>query len=220
MEIKNFRAVHDKDYIFELIEEGEHEQQDFKFAISDSRKIARSIAAFANNRGGRLLVGVKDNGNIAGIRSEEEFYMIEQAAEMYCKPAQRVEQTVYCIEGKYVLKVDIAPSKARPVYAQDDSRNWQIYYRVADENIQTPEFFARIWRAQRRRGEMVAFSDMESRLLAFVAEKETATPDEIAKAVHASKVAVEDTIVRLCSMQLLRPVHTSGAWQFECETLE
>ena len=58
MEIKNFRAVHDKDYIFELIEEGEHEQQDFKFAISDSRKIARSIAAFANNRGGRLLVGV------------------------------------------------------------------------------------------------------------------------------------------------------------------
>lgn len=52
MEIKNFRAVHDKDYIFELIEEGEHEQQDFKFAISDSRKIARSIAAFANNRAG------------------------------------------------------------------------------------------------------------------------------------------------------------------------
>ena len=83
MEIKNFRAIHDKEYILELIEEGEHEMQDFKFSISDSRKIARSISAFANHSGGRLLVGVKDNGNIAGIRSEEEFYMIEQAAEMY-----------------------------------------------------------------------------------------------------------------------------------------
>lgn len=79
MEIKNFRAIHDKEYILELIEEGEHEMQDFKFSISDSRKIARSISAFANHSGGRLLVGVKDNGNIAGIRSEEEFYMIEQA---------------------------------------------------------------------------------------------------------------------------------------------
>ena len=65
MEIKNFRAIHDKEYILELIEEGEHEMQDFKFSISDSRKIARSISAFANHSGGRLLVGVKDNGNIA-----------------------------------------------------------------------------------------------------------------------------------------------------------
>ena len=72
MEIKNFRAIHDKEYILELIEEGEHEMQDFKFSISDSRKIARSISAFANHSGGRLLVGVKDNGNIAGIRSEDD----------------------------------------------------------------------------------------------------------------------------------------------------
>ena len=32
-----------------LILEGEHEHQDFKYQISDARKIARSISAFANN---------------------------------------------------------------------------------------------------------------------------------------------------------------------------
>lgn len=133
MEIKNFRAIHDKEYILELIEEGEHEMQDFKFSISDSRKIARSISAFANHSGGRLLVGVKDNGNIAGIRSEEEFYMIEQAAEMYCKPAQTVSQRLYCADGKYVLLVEIQPADSRPVMAQDDNRTWQSYYRIADE---------------------------------------------------------------------------------------
>ena len=125
MEIKNFRAIHDKEYILELIEEGEHEMQDFKFSISDSRKIARSISAFANHSGGRLLVGVKDNGNIAGIRSEEEFYMIEQAAEMYCKPAQTVSQRLYCADGKYVLLVEIQPADSRPVMAQDDNHTWQ-----------------------------------------------------------------------------------------------
>ncbi|MDE6086648.1 MAG: ATP-binding protein, partial [Muribaculaceae bacterium] len=69
-------------HLQELIDQGEHEHQDFKFLISDARKIARSISAFANNDGGRLLVGVKDNGVIAGVRSEEDLYMIEQAATM------------------------------------------------------------------------------------------------------------------------------------------
>ena len=50
-------------YIQDLILEGEHEHQDFKYQITDARKIARSIAAFANNSGGHLLIGVKDNGN-------------------------------------------------------------------------------------------------------------------------------------------------------------
>ena len=66
-----------------LIEQGEHQQLDFKFEVSDSKKIARTLSAFANTDGGRLLIGVKDNGNISGVRSEEEYYMIEAASRMY-----------------------------------------------------------------------------------------------------------------------------------------
>ena len=63
-----------------LIAQGEHQQQDFKYEISDARKIARTLSAFANTEGGRLLIGVKDNGKIAGVRSDEEIYMGEAAA--------------------------------------------------------------------------------------------------------------------------------------------
>ncbi|MDE7145999.1 MAG: putative DNA binding domain-containing protein, partial [Duncaniella sp.] len=86
--MKDIKGVKGKYYIAKLIEEGEHEHQDFKFAISDARKIARSLSAFANNDGGRLLVGVKDNGVIAGVRNEEDIYVIENAAQMYCEPEQ------------------------------------------------------------------------------------------------------------------------------------
>ena len=73
------KLLTDTDYIHALIAEGEHQQQDFKFEISDARKIAKTLSAFANTDGGRLLIGVKDNGKIAGVRSEEEKYMIEAA---------------------------------------------------------------------------------------------------------------------------------------------
>ena len=90
-------------YIQKLISEGEHIHQDFKFAISDAKKIAKSLSAFANTEGGRLLVGVKDNGKIAGVRSEEEIYMVEAAATLYCRPEIELETHIYHIEGKDVL---------------------------------------------------------------------------------------------------------------------
>ena len=80
------KPLTDTEYIHTLIAEGEHQQQDFKFEISDARKIARTLSAFSNTDGGRLLIGVKDNGKIAGVRSEEEKYMIEAAAQLYCLP--------------------------------------------------------------------------------------------------------------------------------------
>ena len=71
-------------HITKLIAEGEHQQLDFKFEIADAHKIARTLVAFANTDGGRLLIGVKDNGALAGVRSEEEYYMVEAAAKLYC----------------------------------------------------------------------------------------------------------------------------------------
>lgn len=97
-----------------LISEGEHIHQDFKFAISDARKIAKSLSAFANTEGGRLLVGVKDNGKIAGVRSEEEIYMVEAAATLYCRPEIELETHIYHIEGKDVLEVQINESTQNP----------------------------------------------------------------------------------------------------------
>ena len=117
-----------KDYIIALIEEGEHEHQDFKFQISDARKIARSISAFANNSGGHLLVGVKDNGNIAGVSSDEEIYMIEQAASMYCRPEQHVAFELFGLQGKTVLKVDVPEATTKPVKAPNEKGEWRAYY--------------------------------------------------------------------------------------------
>jgi len=92
-------------YIKNLIKQGEHHQLDFKFEITDSKKIARSLVAFSNTNGGKLLIGVKDNGAIAGVRSDEEYHMVEAAAQMYCKPQIKFESKEWTVDGKTVLEI-------------------------------------------------------------------------------------------------------------------
>src|SRR4051812_8035339 len=105
-------------FIKNLIAEGEGQQLDFKYHISSAAKIAKSLVAFANTDGGRLLIGVKDNGKIIGIESDEEIYMIQLAAESYCDPIVKIEVEDWKIDGKTVLEVYVPPSKEKPHYAK------------------------------------------------------------------------------------------------------
>lgn len=130
----------------ELIEQGEHQQLDFKFEVNDSQKIARSLSAFANTDGGRLLIGVKDNGHISGVRSEEEYYMIEAASKMYTKPEVPFEATRWDVNGKTVLEIYIAPSSLRPHLAPDKDGIFKAYIRVKDENMLANDILVRAWR--------------------------------------------------------------------------
>ena len=129
-----------------LILTGEHQQLDFKFEISDSRKIAKTLVAFSNSDGGKLLIGVKDNGRIAGVRTDEEFFMVQAAADMYCKPAVTFESKRWVVEGKTVLEVTIPKGKNLPYLAETEPNKWLAYIRVKDENILATTVHLRVWR--------------------------------------------------------------------------
>jgi predicted HTH transcriptional regulator len=131
--------------ITELIAQGEHQKLDFKFEISDSKKIARTLSAFANTDGGTLLIGVKDNGHITGIRSEEEYYMLEAASKMYCRPEVPFEAKAWNMEGKTVLEVKVVSSPEKPHKSPDKYDVYQTYIRVKDENMLAPEILEMAW---------------------------------------------------------------------------
>ena len=201
-------------YIQDLILEGEHEHQDFKYQITDARKIARSIAAFANNSGGHLLIGVKDNGNIAGVRSEEEIYMIETAAQMYCSPEQQVTFKVFNVNGKSVVKADIAEADEKPVQAQDDNGVWHVYYRVADENVLASRLHERI--LQKTVGddcppdETISYSEREQVLLDYLRNHGGITLEGYMKLAHISEETAMQTVVALHSMGVLSLEYHDG----------
>jgi len=157
--------------ILKLIEEGEHQQLDFKFAVNDSRKIARSLSAFANTDGGRLLIGVKDNGNIAGIRSNEEIYMLQAASELYTKPVVPFEAKKHLIDKKEILEVIINKSKNRPHKAPDEKGHFKAFIRVNDENLLANGLLLKIWKTEKNRPDIkIVYGKAEKFLLNYLNE--------------------------------------------------
>jgi predicted HTH transcriptional regulator len=156
----------DKQYLQRLISEGEHQQQDFKYRISDARKLAKSVSAFANTDGGRLLIGVRDDGHMSGVRSEEEIYMMHQAAYRYCRPEASIKFDTYHVEGRTIVIATVPPSEKRPVCALGDDDKPRAYIRIADENFVASPVHLAMWRdAQNARGAMMTYTDRVSQLL-------------------------------------------------------
>ena len=171
------------DYLLGLISEGEHQQQDFKYRVEDAIKLARSVSAFANTVGGRLLIGVRDDGVLSGVRSEEEIYMMHQAAYRYCKPESSIKfDTYHVARGRTIVVATVPRSENRPVCAIDEDGRQRAYIRVADENIVASPVHLAIWREEQRdSGVSFTYGDSERRLMAAMSADEWQTLNQIVK---------------------------------------
>ena len=164
----------DKRYILSLIREGEHQQQDFKYRVSDACKLAKSVSAFANTDGGRLLIGVRDDGNLSGVRSEEEIYMMHQAVYKYCKPEASIKFDTYHIEGRTIVIATVPPSTRKPIYAIDEEGKKRAYIRINDENIVASPVHLALWReSQNPQGTVMTYDDTIRQLLEAIPTQQT-----------------------------------------------
>jgi len=192
------------DYLQKLIREGEHQQLDFKFEISDARKIARTMVAFSNTDGGRLLVGVKDNGAIAGVRSEEEIFMLEGAAEMYCRPVVKFKAIRWEVGPKTVVEIIINPGNKRPYFALEPDGKWLVYIRVKDQNLLANKILMKVWERQKEGVETtVQFSGVEEFLLKYLALHESISFSGFCKVADIPKFLAETILINLLSLDLL-----------------
>lgn len=205
----------DAQYIKDLVSEGEHELQDFKFEISDAKKIAKSLSAFANTKGGRLLVGVKDNGKMAGIRSEEEIYMIEAAASIYCQPPVHVLNIPHIVEGKTILEVIIDEVPNKPIYAIDEENKLKAYVRIKDENILASPVHLRIWQqTNKTRGSFVSFTEKEQQLMDILREKGELSLNQCCKLCRLSRYTACKLLADFIRFDLITPVFHSHKFYF------
>mgnify|MGYP002622308815 CR=1 FL=1 len=170
-----YHVMDDRLYLLSLISEGEHQQQDFKYKVSDACKLARSVSAFANTDGGRLLIGVRDDGYLSGVKSEEEIFMMHQAAYKYCHPQPSIKFDTYraipspsaSSRLRTIVVATVPPSVRKPVYAIDADGRSRAYIRIADENIVASPVHLALWREQQQQwGMMLTYTDTVHQLIA------------------------------------------------------
>jgi len=191
-------------YIKSLVELGESQHLDFKFEINDAKKIARSFSAFANTGGGKLLIGVKDNGRIAGIRTEEEVYMAESAAHLFCKPAVQYEVRKWVVEGRVVLEIVIPGSTGRPHYARNESGEWTAFVRVGDQNLQANRILVDFWKREgERMGILLSYGREEKALIKYLSENERITLAGFTRIARTNRAMAEKLLVKLMLMKVI-----------------
>lgn len=187
-----------------FIREGEHQRQDFKFRIDDSKKIARTLAAFSNTDGGRLLIGVKDNGKITGVDPTEELHMIEAAAEMYCRPKVEFESRVWQEDMKLILEIIVRPTEQKPVLAPDEDGKWKVYVRRKDHTLLANKILLEVWKHQKRgSAKPEKFGEEETALLTLIANSEELTLSKIYRSSTLKKAQVDRLLVLLICWELV-----------------
>ena len=190
-------------FLDKLIAQGEHQQLDFKYAITDAKKIARSFSAFANTDGGTLLLGVKDNGKVVGVSTDEEYYMIEAAAELYCKPPVGFTAERLMYNGKSVLKVDIAKSSKRPHFAPDKNGEYTAFIRVKDENFVADKILVKSWQKGMSDAPLV-YTEQYDKLLNILKYEGKQTFIQLCKKAFISEAEAESILTKLVTAQLVK----------------
>jgi len=198
-----------------LIFEGEGITLDFKKTITSCEKIARTMVAFANNKGGRLLIGVDDDGTIRGVKSEdEERYMIYKAAQSYTTPPlDPIFEEVY-IDDKLVLVVDIAESTVKPHYSLAEDGKWWVYVRIKDKSILASKIVVDVLkRSSDNQGVLIEYSSNEKTLLEYLEKAARITVQECCDLLKIGRKRAQGLLVDLILSGLIR-INTTEKEEF------
>lgn len=192
-------------HLMRLIAAGESEVLDFKKEITSAVKIAKTMVSFANHKGGRLLVGVRDDKTIVGIKTEEEKYMLDLAANFYCKPPIPIVIKEWETNGKIVLEALIPEGKDKPYYAKGDDEKWWVYIRVKDESLLASKITVDVLkRSADAESTMIKFGTKEEALFDFLKKKNKITLKEYAKLINVSRWRASKILVNLISVGVIR----------------
>lgn len=195
--------------------EGEGVKLDFKKTITSCEKIAKTMVSFANNAGGRLLIGVLDDGTIKGVKDEtEERYMIEKAAHFFCRPAlDPIFEEVY-YDDKVVLMVDIPESTEKPHSALAEDSKWWVYIRVKDKSVLASKVVVDVLRrGADEQGVLIEYSSKEKALLEHLDKQDRITVKEFCTLLNIGRRRAQRILVDLVLSGVLA-VHTTEKEEF------
>lgn len=126
---------------------GESKNVEFKEMIpSRSNQYMKTVVAFANGSGGRLVFGIADKTReVKGIDGDvfQKMDAIANAISDSCEPAIIPDIALQTIEGKTIIVVDVSEGRQRPYCIKALGKEAGVFVRVAGTTRNADEYMIR-----------------------------------------------------------------------------
>lgn len=195
-----------------LVKRGEGLRTEFKHKAADPQKIMREVVAFSNCVGGRLIIGVDDDGTIRGLKDvEEEEFALLDAIERFCKPLPNFKlQRIPLNRKRSVLVLDIKEGETKPMFViyNVKRKTGRAYFRVADKSVQVSRELRHILKKQHLEQQPFAYGATEQELMAYLRDNPTITLPDFMALSNISEEDASDILVQLTIARVLQ-IHPS-----------
>jgi ATP-dependent DNA helicase RecG len=116
-----------------LLRQGESETLEFKTATADQITIAKTICAFANTKGGTVIVGVTNHGEVQGVKdADQRNMMLRKEVRNLISPQPYIASAVVEVsKGKKVIVLEVPASEDTPYTCQN-----RIFVRQAGGTVE------------------------------------------------------------------------------------
>lgn len=210
--------MYDEAWLIEAIKRGETDIQDFKQTITSSEKIAKTLVAFSNWKGGRLIIGVKDNGVISGTSVTEDAFMIQAAFERYSKNVLPLKNFVVNVQKKKVLVVEVEKNNNEVALSFNVEKNkWLAYTRYHDQTVVVGFVGFLSLLEQVKEHSVSTFGDKEKKITGYLEKFAETKPtlNELKKNLQLNRKEAITSLLNLLNLKLIKLNYDRDEERFE-----
>jgi hypothetical protein len=193
-------------WLTRLVNQGEGLQLEFKAKTTYPDKIVKEMVAFANTKGGTLLIGVNDDGHISGVKyPEEDSLLILKALAKYCRPRIKTKyEYIRISDKKWVVVFEIWESNRKPVKFQETKRKRITFIRHEDKSLQASREGEGILKLRFGKNPIAfQYGEIENKLLKTLAVKQQATLEELQKFTGINDAMLSSKLIQLAAARVI-----------------
>jgi predicted HTH transcriptional regulator len=127
---------------------------EFKESLPTNSDLAKTILAFANDAGGELYIGIKDNPReVVGLKEDDLLSLEEKIASLIhdlCEPVILPEITFLQHEGKHIIRTQVYKGSTPPYHLKNKTTEEGTFFRVGSTNrLASAEMIAELERRKK-----------------------------------------------------------------------
>ena len=190
------------------IARGEGQHLEFKKRVPAPERIAKEVIAFANTGGGRLLLGIEDDGTVVGVKdAAEEEYAFQEALSRHSDPPVDFEsERIQVTKKRDVIVVTVEESSDKPHFLIDpENKTRTAYIRIDDMSVEASREAVRLMRAQKNpKNVLIKLREKEQILLRYLDHYGRISVAQFAKLAGISPKSASQTLVLLTRANILQ----------------